>query len=211
MSRKEHKIKEKLQQDVGSTAQRPRITGWQQPRRLPMVRDNWLHWTGTGANRQVQTQTNGTSKECSKKFWRSQDLSFYDWGWLWGTQNSLRSQTRWQLGPAAPHKEGWGQGIARQRDLETSVTTHRQGRNAGKMGLQSDMGTQWSNRQIESTLCGEGFQTSGTNRILWNFCDLDRGSDLRLGLDWRHHSSIKKHDNDLRCQEGTRSIIPREW
>ena len=43
----------------------------------------------------------------------------------------------------------------RQRDLEPSETTHRQGRHTGQMGLQSEIGIQWSSGQIQSTLCGE--------------------------------------------------------
>ena len=61
----------------------------------------------------------------------------------------------------APDNEGRGQGTPRQRDLEPSETTHRQGLHTGQMGLQSKIGTQWSSELIQSTLCGERFQTGG--------------------------------------------------
>ena len=34
-----------------------------------------------------------------------------------------------------------------------------------------------------------------------------QGSDRHLGLGWRHHCSIKNHDNGLRCQKSTRGNI----
>ena len=103
-------------------------------------------------------------------FWRSQDPSCCEWGWLCGTQNSLRSQAWWRLGPAAPGNEGRGLGTPRQRDLGLSETTHRQGRHTGQMGPQSEIGTQWSSGQIQSTLCGERFQTGGKTGLLCDFC-----------------------------------------
>ena len=51
-------------------------------------------------------------------FWRSQDPSCYDWGWLCGTQNSQRSQARWWLGTVAPGNVGRGQSTPRQRELD---------------------------------------------------------------------------------------------
>ena len=91
-------------------------------------------------------------------------------GWLCGNKNSLRSQARWRLGPVVLGNEGRGQGTPRQRDLGPSETTNRQGRHTGQMGLQIEIGTQWSSRQIQSTLCGEGLQTSGRTGLLWDFC-----------------------------------------
>ena len=44
----------------------------------------------------------------------------------------------WALGT-----EGTGQGTPRQRDLETSETTHRHGCHTGQMGLQSEIRTLW--------------------------------------------------------------------
>ena len=41
----------------------------------------------------------------------------------------------------------------RQRDWEPNETTHRQGCHTRQMGLQSEIGTPWSSRQIQSTLC----------------------------------------------------------
>ena len=38
----------------------------------------------------------------------------------------------------------------------------------------------------------------------------DRGSHLHIGLGWQHHSGIKLHDSDLRCQKGTRNKILHE-
>ena len=102
-------------------------------------------------------------------FRRSQDRSCCDWGWLCETQKSLRNQARWRLGPVALGNEGRGQGIPRQRDLEPSETTHRQGRHTGQMGLQSEYGTQWSSGQIQCTLCGERRQTTGRTGQLWDF------------------------------------------
>ena len=58
---------------------------------------------------------------------RSQDPSCCDWGRLCGTQNSLRSQATWRLGPVALGNEGRGQGTPRQRDLEPSETTRVEG------------------------------------------------------------------------------------
>ena len=62
----------------------------------------------------------------------------------------------------AKNGDDWGrsreercQGTPRQRDLEPSETTDRQERHTGQMGLQSEIGTQWSSGQIQSTLCGE--------------------------------------------------------
>ena len=40
------------------------------------------------------------------------------------------------------------------------------GRHTGQMGLQSEIRTQWSSRQIQSTLCGERLQTSGRTGLL---------------------------------------------
>ena len=65
-----------------------------------------------------------------------------------------------------PDNEGRGQGTPRQRDLEPSETTHGQGRHTVKMGLQSEIGTQWSSGQIQSTLCGERLQTGGRTGLL---------------------------------------------
>ena len=59
-----------------------------------------------------------------------------------------------------------GQGTPRQRDLEPSETTHRQGRHTGQMGLQSEIETQWSTELIQSALCGERLQTSGKTGLL---------------------------------------------
>ena len=66
----------------------------------------------------------------------------------------------------APGNEGRGQGTPRQRDLEPSETTHRQGRHTGQMGLKSEIGTQWSSGQIQGALCGERLQTSGRTGLL---------------------------------------------
>ena len=151
-------------------SQKLRFTGRQWHRRLLTVRDSWIQWRCTGTRGQSRAQTRDTSKECSAIFWRSQDPSCCDWGRLCGTQNSLRSQARWRLGPVAPGNEGRGQGTPRQRDLEPSETTNRQGRHTGQMGLQSEIGTQWSSGQIQSALCGERLQTSERTGLLWNFC-----------------------------------------
>ena len=52
----------------------------------------------------------------------------------------------WDL--VATGNEGRGQGTRRQRDLEPSETTRRQGRHIGQVGLQSEIGSQWSSGQI---------------------------------------------------------------
>ena len=54
----------------------------------------------------------------------------------------------------------------RQRELEPSEIIHREGRHTGQMGLQSEIGTQWLSGQIQSTLCGERFQTGGKTGLL---------------------------------------------
>ena len=43
---------------------------------------------------------------------------------------------------------------------------HNKGRHTGQMGLHSEIGTQWSSRQIQSTLCGQRLQTSGRTGLL---------------------------------------------
>ena len=135
-----------------------------------LLTDRWLLWRGTGASGQGRAQTRDTSKKCSAIFWRSRDTSCCDWRWLCGTQNSLRKQARWRLVPVALGKEGRGQGTPRQRDLEPCETTHRKGRHTGRMGLQSEIGTQWSSGQIKSRLCGEGLQIGGRTGLLGDFC-----------------------------------------
>ena len=143
--------------------------GRQWNRGLLTVRDSWLLGWGTGASGKGRAQTKNTSKECSSIFWRSPDPSCCDWGWLCRTQNSLRSQTRWQLGTVAPANEGQVQGTPRQQDLEHSENTHREEHRTGKMGLSSELKTQWSSQQIQSTLCGKRFQTGGLTGLLRDF------------------------------------------
>ena len=60
---------------------------------------------------------------------------------MWN-QNSLRSQAMLRLGPVAPGNDKRGQGTPRQRDLDPSETTNKQGRHAGQMGLQIEIGTE---------------------------------------------------------------------
>ena len=46
----------------------------------------------------------------------------------------------------------------------------------------------------------DGFTRSTNDHFL--FMRAETGSQLHLRLGWRHHSSIKELDSDLRCQEG---------
>ena len=66
----------------------------------------------------------------------------------------------------APGNEERDQGFRRQRDLEPSDTTHRQGRHTGQLGLQCEIGSQWSSGQIQGTLRGKKFQKGGRTRLL---------------------------------------------
>ena len=125
-------------------------------RQLVSLKRQWSKRTGHSLNEEHEQ-----SKFCNRL--RSQDPFCCDWRWICETQNSLRSQAWWRLGPVALGNEGPGQGTPRQRDLELSETTHRQGRHTRQVGLQKDIGTYWSNRQIQNTLCGR----SG---LLWEFC-----------------------------------------
>ena len=68
--------------------------------------------------------------------------------------------------------------IEKQRDLEPSETTHRHGRHTRQMALQSEIGTQWSSGQIQSTLCGERLQTVGRTGLILRL--------LRLPVSQRH-------------------------
>ena len=72
--------------------------------------------------------------------------------------NSLRNRARWRLGPVTLGNEGRGQGTPRQRDLEPSETTHRQGRHIGPMGLQSEIGTQWSSHKFKLRYVAKDFK-----------------------------------------------------
>ena len=65
-----------------------------------------------------------------------------------------------------PGNERRGQGTPRQRDLGPSEFNHRQGRHTRQMSLQNEIGTQLSNRQIQSTVCGQRLQTSGRTGLL---------------------------------------------
>ena len=89
---------------------------------------------------------------------------------LCGTQKSVRSQTSWRMGTVVTGNEWRGQDTPRQRDMGPRETTHRQGHHTGQMGLKSEIGIQWSSRQIQSRLCGKKLQTRGRTGLLWDFC-----------------------------------------
>ena len=61
----------------------------------------------------------------------------------------------------SPGNKRQDHGTLRQRDLGTSETAHRQGSHTSELSLQSEIETQNSSQQIQSTLCGEGLQTGG--------------------------------------------------
>ena len=73
-------------------SQRLGVTGRQWNGGLLTVKGSWLICGGTGTSGQGRAQTRDTSKECYLIFWRSQDPSCCDWGWLCGSQNNWRIQ-----------------------------------------------------------------------------------------------------------------------
>ena len=150
-------------------SQRLGFTGKQWHRGLLTVRDSWFRWRDTGSRGIGRAQMRATSKNCSGIFWRSQNPSCCDWGWLCGTQNSLRSRAKWGLGPLAPSDGGRGQGTPRQQDLEPGETTHRR-MSYRANGPTSEIGTQWSSRQIQSTL----FWRASNKRKDWTTLRLGR-------------------------------------
>ena len=54
---------------------------------------------------------------------------------MWNPKQSTKPNI-WRLGPVAPSNEGRDHGTPRQRDLEPSQITRRQGRHSGQMALQ---------------------------------------------------------------------------
>ena len=96
MLRKQHWMKNLLQKEgVSETRSHwktvKRRTSYSQ---LASLKRHWRKRTG-------QSPDEGHEQGMFCIFWRSQDPSCCDWVWLCGTQNSLRSQSRWRLGPVA--------------------------------------------------------------------------------------------------------------
>ena len=58
----------------------------------------------------------------------------------------------------APGKEGRGQGTPRQRNLEPSETTHRQGPHTGQMGLKVKLGPSGQVDKYKERYVAKGFK-----------------------------------------------------
>ena len=97
-----------------------------------------------------------------------------------------------------PGNEERGQGFPRQRDLEPSETTHRQGRHTGHLGLQIEIGTQWSRRQIQSAQCSERLQTSGRTGLFDTFGPTCKPQTFRILLQLSKTQGHVMHQFDIK-------------
>ena len=117
-----------------------------------IVRESWLQWICTGAKEQSRFSHKRHEQGMFRFFWRSQNPSCCDWGWLCRKQNGRRSQASWWMRPVTPGNEGRGQCTWRQRVFGLSQSTHSHGRQITQMDLQSGTGKQWSSWKIKSKL-----------------------------------------------------------
>ena len=150
MLRKQHWTKNLLQQEgVSETLSHWKTVKWRTShRQLASLKGHWSKRTG---QRPDKGHEQGMFRNSLEK---SGPILLWLRVTMWKPKQSTKPN-KLTMAPVVADNERRGQGTPRQRDLGPSETTHRQTR---QMGLQSEIETQWSSRQIQNTLCGESFK-----------------------------------------------------
>ena len=102
------------------------------------------------------------------------------------------------MGPEAPGNEGRGQGTPRQRDLEPSETTHRQGRHTGKWVYKMKLGPSGQVDKYKARYVSQIFKRVEGLDYFENFAPICKPETFRILLQLSAKQGHVMHQFDVK-------------